>query len=186
MNIIKEEDELSSPEKKKSTEKMSQKYTYADVYANLFKDSGVNGIFIIAAVEKISESYHNLKVILDLVGLESAEIGDWVNSDDCKLALTALGLGAVGSTFNCMFCECPHDSFDHPDFIHEGGDLRTFKGCTELARQYQQASEKSKLKTKLSSAPYKNCEHPPLCLPNNGDQDVHVIDALAPGVIKKL
>ena len=184
LNIIKEEDDLSSPAQKKSASK--HKYTYADIYANMFKDSGVNGLFVIAAVEKVSESYHNLKVILDLVGLQSAEIGDWINTDDCKLALIALGLGAVGSTFNCMFCECPHDLFNHPDFVHEGGDLRSFKGCQELAKQYQEAVEKSKQKkTKLSSAPWKNCEHPPLCLPSNGDEDVFVIDALAPGVSKK-
>ena len=51
LNIIKEEDELVSPAQKKSASKISEK-TYADVYANMFKDSGVNGLFIIAAAEK--------------------------------------------------------------------------------------------------------------------------------------
>ena len=183
MNIIKEEDDLSSPAQKKSATK--HKFTYADIYANMFKDSGVNGLILIAVVEKVSESYYNLKNILDLVGLHSAEIGDWINTDDCKLALEALGLGAVGSTYNCMFCECPHESFNHPDFVHEGGKLRSLKGCQELATQYQEAARQSTRKTKLSSAPFKNCEHPPICLPTNGNEDVFVIDALAPGVSKK-
>ena len=184
MNIIKEEDDLASPAQKKHASKKSKKFTYADIYGNMFKDSGVNGLIIIAAVERVSESYHNLQTILELVGLESAEIGtnDFINADDCELALTALGLGPVGSKHNCMFCDCDKDLFDDPDCIYVGGNLRTSNGIREFANQYQEAAGNSRQKTKLSSAPWFNCEHPPLCLPHNGEEDVVVIDALAPGV----
>ena len=103
-------------------------------------------------------------------------------SDDCKLALSALGLGTAASTFCCMYCELPKDQFNDPKFMFEGGALRSFLRIEKLAQEYQQAVANHKGKTKLSSVPWKNCEYAPVCLPTDGQKDVFVIDCLCPMV----
>ena len=77
-------------------------------------------------------------------------------------------------------CELEKEKFDDPEYIMEGGDLRTYQRIKSLAAQYQEFAAKSTSDKKPSSAPFKNCEHTPLCLPvKSEDDDIAVIDALA-------
>ena len=74
---------MSSPPKKKAAaaSKDPKKFSYADIYGSVFKDSGVNGLIILAAVQEISESHYNIKKLMDLCGLTVAEIGrEWMNT----------------------------------------------------------------------------------------------------------
>lgn len=188
LNIIKEEDELSSPAKKKaaSSSRVTQRSTYADIYGNLFQESGVNGLLIIAICQRVSESIENLRLMLDKVGLQHAEIGTWTNTGDIKVVNCTCGLGSASSKHCCPFCELASDLFHHEDFIHEGGKLRSFKGIEKLALEYQAEAAKSTKAGKLSSAKWKNCEHVPICLPCDGNKDVLVIDCIAPMVSMKM
>ena len=84
LNLIREDDDLASPPHKKAAaaSKNPKRFTYAEIYASQFKEAGVNGLFILACVEEISESRYNLKkLIVDLMGLSSAELGhNWMNT----------------------------------------------------------------------------------------------------------
>ena len=105
-------------------------------------------------------------------------------SDDCKLVLKALGLGTAASKHCCMYCELPKNKFGDPQFMYEGGTLRSFLRIENFAQEYQEAAAAHTGATKLSSAPWFNCEQPPLCMPtSDGQKDVLVIDCLCPPVI---
>ena len=83
LNLVKEDDEFSSPNAKKmaSAHQKPKKWTYADIYGNMFKDSSANGTIILAIAERVSESHDNLALLLGLIGLTSAEIGDFMNTE---------------------------------------------------------------------------------------------------------
>merc|ERR1712020_209742 len=88
INLIKEFDDLASPMQKKT-------FTYAKgPFSKSFKGSGVKLTIIVAAIHSVSESYHNLKIIWDLVNLNSIL---YYPALDMKFALTGLGLGTAAS-----------------------------------------------------------------------------------------
>ena len=190
LNLIKEEDEFSSPAAKKSSQP-KKAWSYADIWATRFKDSSVNGLIILAQVESCSESYDNMKQLLELIGIEACNDPtlNYKNTPDCKMALSSLGLGAAGSDCCCPICEMRSRDFGDPDKMYEGGTLRTTKRIKDFAEKYQAEVKKreqsylSKGKavptTKLSSAPYKNCEHPPLVMFSE-DENLEVKEVLAP------
>ena len=99
---------------------------------------------------------------------------------DLKLANEALGLGTCASRCPCPYCESSAETFHLPNVIFEGGTLRSFRRISQLAEEYQKAKAKSRQKTKFSSAQWANCEKRPLCIPYDGEEDVLVIDCLAP------
>ena len=77
-------------------------------------------------------------------------------------------------------CELEKEKFGDPEYIMEGGKLLTYQRIKSLAAQYQEFAAKSTSDKKPLSAPFKNCEHTPLCLPvKSEDDDIAVIDALA-------
>lgn len=43
------------------------------------------GLIILGICENVSESHWNIKVILDMIGVQYAELGNWMNAFDCKL-----------------------------------------------------------------------------------------------------
>jgi hypothetical protein len=63
-----------------------------------FKDGGVRRLIILAAVENVSETYDNLKVILKLLQLDQIE---FVLAADMKVANLVLGLQSASSAHPC-------------------------------------------------------------------------------------
>ena len=66
-----------------------------------------------------------------------------------------------------MYCELSSDQWLLSETIYSGGDLRTFERISKLAKEYQEACDeqskkdvkKGKPSKKLTSMPFKNCEH---------------------------
>ncbi len=135
------------------------KFSYKEgACASEFKDSGVKKIIILAIVEDVTESYGNLKIILDLLGIQNI---DCVHAMDMKAANAFIGIGSASSTFPCTWCEMKKSDFGNEENMFTGGNLRTLGSIRENALIYHQALQGHKGKTKLSSANYLNCEHPP-------------------------
>lgn len=154
LNIIKVEDELSSPVTKKPP-----RFQYADgARANVFKESGVKKLIMLAIVQDVSESYENVKTVLNLIGREQI---DFTTSIDMKLANTMVGIGSAASTYPCCWCFVHKDDFSDP-VLAFAGPLRNLGDIRGYAVKYREAVSKSKSKNKLSSAPFKNCEREPL------------------------
>ena len=169
INLIKEPDDLASPVQKKT-------FSYANgPFSTRFKGSGVNLTIIVAAVPYVSESYHNLKIIWDLLKLKTLSYNPAL---DMKFALTALGLGTGASTCPCPFCICKKDDF--LKYLFEGGELRTFKSISENARAYQRAKAAYTGKQHFSSAPWFNCENEPLLMPVGTSPSATVLSVLPP------
>ena len=107
-----------------------------------------------------------------------------------KLANAYIVIGTAASTYPCPWCISHKEDFKSEDYMFTGGDLRTLGQIRENAFLYQSAANKHTGKTKLSSAPYVNCEHPPLC---DLDDSTDVLSFIPPiefhfhlGVVNKL
>ncbi len=159
-------DSDNSPKKK-------AKFAYKEgACASEFKDSGVKKIIILAIVENVTESHGNLKIILDLLGIQNI---DCVHAMDMKAANAFIGIGTASSTFPCTWCEMKKSEFGNEEFLFTGGNLRTLGSIRKNAQEYQLALQGHKGRTKLSSAQQLNCEHPPLCYKEDSTVVLHVI-----------
>ena len=67
----------------------------------------------------------------------------------------------IFSTYPCLWCIMPKSDFN-TDFELQGGPLRDVGHIIDNAELYQQAVSDHTGSTKLSSAPWFNCEYPPL------------------------
>ena len=176
LNLEKQDDEFSSPASQKT------KWSYAaGACSDKFKDSGVRKLMILAMVENASESYSNLKLLLDLLELNTilrSEDISYSYAFDMKLANGFLGLGTAASTYPCPWCELPKSDFANPDLLFNGGKLRTLGSIREHAGKYQAAAENHTGKNKLSSAPFYSCEQVPLC--EFDDDSMLVLDLVPP------
>ena len=106
-------------------------------------------------VEEVSESYHNLRTLVDLLDLKAL---DYMSAFDLKLANAFMGLSTAASTYPCPWCELAKSDFAKPDCLLEGGQFRSLGSIREKALKFQAAKANHKGKTKLSSAQFKNCD----------------------------
>ena len=170
------------PEKKQST------FSYTEgAFAKEFKNSSVNKLMILAIVENVCENYNNLKMILELLGLDEI---DSVNAFDMKLANAFIGIGTAASTYPCPWCISSKDEFRNENFMYSGKDLRTLGDIRSNSKLYNNAAAVHTGKNKLSSAAFFNCEKPPL---SHMDDSTYVISIIPPmelhfhlGVVNKL
>jgi len=146
-------------------------------FSSSFKGSGVNLTIIVAAVPKVSESYHNLKIIWDLGKFNSIKYHPTL---DMKFKLEALGLGTAASTCPCPYCIVKKAEFMARLLDGKVEELRTFRQIIEKAKKYQQDAAAHKGNTKLSSADYYNCEHEPLLMPEGTSLDDTVLSVVPP------
>ena len=165
LQISKVEDELSSPPKTKT------KWSYSEgVSADKFKESGIMRLSLIGIVEKVNESQHNLKTIIDLLDLERIKVeleneGHVVfYAFDKKVGNSYWGLGTNAVSFPCTKCELHKKDFANDEFIFTGGTPRTLGSIRENAKQYLHHVSTTRSKTKPSSIPYMSCEYIPLCV----------------------
>ena len=63
-------------------------------------------------------------------------------------------------------------------YLFESGQLRTFASIIENARAFQRAKAAYTGKQHFSSAPWFNCEHEPLLLPDEVDPSTTVLSFL--------
>ena len=156
LNMIKIEDEFSSPVKKALD--LGYKPT-------AFKESGVKKLQIIGFVEKVSESQKNLETLWQLINID--DLIETANSTvtfalDYKCGSSVLGIGPASSAFPCPYCKMPSCQFIN-DPTHCGEELlRTLGEIRQLASEYQAKAARSNAAKKLTSAPYKSCEYQPL------------------------
>ena len=73
---------------------------------------------MLAIVKDVCESYHNVKILLDLLGIEQL---DYINVFDLKLTNIYIGIGKHSSTFPCPWCELSMAAeFDSQEFMYSG------------------------------------------------------------------
>ena len=136
---------------------------------------------IIGIVEGVSESYDNLKVILDhfdfiLFGNDCCYN---TYAFDMKIANVFLRLGTSTSKYPCPWCEVPKDKFNI--FTQSSMEMkhRDLKSIRERASEYQITASAHKIKKKISSAPFYSCERVPL-VPENIEESTLVMDVVPP------
>ena len=133
-----------------------------------FKPSGQHGCIIIAHVEKVDESYDNLKILAESLDCYKGLMEpSWIHMevDDLKAANTSFGIGACSSEIPGVFCELPFKSYGDPDYYFEGGELRTMESIRNNALKYEEKYDnwkKMKMRGKCRSNDFKSCEHQPL------------------------
>ena len=130
-----------------------------------FKPSGQHGCIIIAHVESADESYDNIKTLTEALDCYKGFMEpNWIHIevDDLKAANTSFGIGASGSTCPDVFCDLPKNSFGDPDYLFEGGDLRTMESIRDNASNYEEKCKTWNKSTKYSSNTFKSCENQPL------------------------
>ena len=170
INLIKENDETSSPAQRKT------RYSYAKgAFSAKYKGSGVKLSIIIAIVQDVSESYENCELIWWLTKINHFNYSPAV---DIKFTLGANGLGPASSTYPCPHCICKAVDFIKSFWIEH--DLRTVGHIKENARIYQAKAAASKSQSKLSSAEWFNCEHDPLMVPADVDDSAFILDLNPP------
>ena len=160
LTLEKLEDETSSPSKARL------RWSYAQgVSSNVFKDSGIMRLQLLAITENINESYENIEIMLDQLNLDSLEDEGYVvfYAWDMKVENVYYGIGSNSSTCPCTKCELPKKDFGKSQFIFTGGKLRTIGSIRKNAHVYQQKAEAFTGRGKLSSAEQMNCEKAPLC-----------------------
>jgi hypothetical protein len=163
LNIIKADDDTSSPDRKRSK--------YAEgAYHSQFVDGGVKQLLIIAIVEEVKESYENLSSIMDLLKLDRI---NFMSAFDMKLANVFLGLGTHSSKYPCPWCELPRNEFSNPDRVIQ---LRTLGMIRQNASDYEAAAKAHHGSKALSAAAFKSCTHQPLV--KNWPDETLVIDML--------
>ena len=82
---------------------LGKRRRYSDgVRVNTGKDTGVKKSYILLIVPAISETYNNIKTLLDLLDLDSIH---FIIASDLKLCNIILGLQSHSATHCCLYCE---------------------------------------------------------------------------------
>ena len=172
LNLIRVQNELSSPAKSKTRQ------TYQDgLCTNKFKDNGVRKLIILAIVQGVQETHYNMKVLFDLLGITKISFSA---CSDMKMANIVCGIGTCASKYPCYICKQPKLSFQEEIF----GDsqkypLRTLGDVRKHAKAYQAKCEANEAagKAKPSAMDWYSCSSQPLL---DGDDSELLIDLMAP------
>ena len=149
-----------------------------------YLSSGVKKTLLLAVAPNVSESYANIKQILDSLhlfdGVDSLDLGTELSlhtdlSDWNKI----LGLQSHASTHPCSWCESPKDKWDR------NAPLRTLGRIRQKAREYQAACREyqerkangrlHKTLRKPQCADFLNCLNEPLI---SGSDDKSIFDVV--------
>ena len=190
MSIVKVQDDLSSPGKRKT------RSSYKDgVLPHKFKDSGVKKIIPIAFIQNATESYENLEAIVKELGLNQL---DWSPAYDMKLGLMFMGLGTAASSYPCIWCTLAKKDFADLAKMFTGGELRTLQQIHDLAAMYLEEVQAHTGARKVSSKYYFSCEHAPLFESEKGNvllkfiiefippMELHIFLGMGNALFKKL
>ena len=147
-----------------NTPSSSKRKKYSDGYSTSKSAplSSVKKLFIICAVPNIDEKYHNVKQILDCLGIQGVS---FALSCDLKMCLILCGKQTACSSYPCPFCYSKK-SFE------DDGELTTLGSLCEWYRKYQEAGAKKK-----NSKSFMNVVNEPLL---KGEAEDFVIDLLNP------
>ena len=75
------------------------------------QNTGVKKIMLIALAPEVKETYSNVKTILDLLQIAHLTF-QFTHAVDLKMGNIIAGIQAHGSTYPCLWCECPKADFD--------------------------------------------------------------------------
>ena len=123
--------------------------------------SGVNRSIILAFVEGVQENHENLRVILELLQLDTL---GFVVAADLKLLNVMLGLSGHGGKFACYICE--------GEIGLQPGVLRTISSLITHSKAYEDNGSKP-----ATMQSFKNCVKPPLL---DADEDALVMHLVPP------
>ena len=87
--------------------------------------SGVNRVLLLAYVEDIEESHHNMRIILDLLKFSNV---NFKICADLKVVNILLGISSHGGKFACAFC--------YGESLPVAGPTRTFRHLKEQYEMY--------------------------------------------------
>lgn len=132
------------------------------MYKSRYMESGVKGLFIIAIVYDVPETYGNVKALLDVLAVETIH---FKLAADLKLCNVIVGLQSHSCKYPCTWCEAPEP-------FKEEGDLRTFGSIKRHAKQF--ADDGGDLKYAQN---YFSCTDKPLI---EGDSDTTLLEAIPP------
>jgi hypothetical protein len=125
------------------------------------KLTGLKRSIVLAAVSKVSESHHNMKVLMQLTKINEV---DYKLSQDLKLINIMIGIGPHSSRFPCPYGECCKD--DKGDWVK--GQDRTPRNMREHRKRWMNRS-RSKKGNRDNLKEHMNCEHESLIAGNEDD-----------------
>lgn len=133
----------------------------------MFLNAGVKKLIIIGISPEVKETYFNIKQILDLLKIEKLPL-HFTYALDLKLANITAGIQSHGSTFPCLWCECPKS-----EFVSESSSnyqLRSLGSIKDKVKAYTLAKQTSK--KKVEAKDFKNCVYEPLV--SGDDSDIFI------------
>ena len=125
--------------------------------------SSVNRLVMLGLIPNCPESHHNVKVILEELGLESLE---FLKSIDIKLVMILMGKSSGKPKFGCPFCSAAQP-------FKEKGQLYTLSRLVELHQAFVADGRPYKDQMK-----YENVTNLPILTSN--DLDMKVLDMVVP------
>lgn len=119
--------------------------------------SGVKRTFIIAISPNLKERYENVKIVLEKLQIKQLDMA-YTFSVDLKLANILVGIQSHGSSYPCVYCDCPKSNFSNIAAANSY-TMRTLGTIRQNAMLYQSAKQNF---PNLTAKDYKSCVHKPL------------------------
>ena len=131
------------------------------------KLAGANKLLVFALAEDLSENYHNVRLVVEKLGL--AEL-DCVFASDLKLINVLLGISSHSGKHGCAYCE--------GEMTLELGELRTFGNLAEWHRKLIEDAGRSRNRESFirrNQKNYKNVVNPCLL---KGEPDTTILSSI--------
>ena len=138
------------------------------VIDQMFLNSSVKRIFILAIAPDVKECYSNVKSFLDLLNISTIDL-NYTLAVDLKLANILCGIQAHGSSFPCAWCECPKADFASVDKAHQY-PIRSLGSVRRQAHAYNELLKKNSKKAEAKN--FQSCIHEPLI--QGDDHDIFI------------
>ena len=146
---------FDSPQKKKSAGEKE------------YLNSGPKKVIILALVENIPETPHNVDQMMGILGLEEFT---YFVCGDMKIHNIVVGMSGHGGSCPCCYCEAQYDR--KTGEWEKGARSRTFRTCRENAEKFEKADKKEKIPKN-----FKNNVRQPLI---KGPLDTKILQVLPP------
>ena len=124
---------------------------------------------VLAAVSKVKETHHNMKVLMEITNMNEVEYN---LSMDLKLINISIGIQSHSSRYPCPYGECWKDE---RGCWHKGQD-RSIRNIREHRSKWMNRS-RTKKGNRSNLKSYMNCEYEPLI---NGDENDPILKTVPP------
>lgn len=141
-----------------------------DSSSSTLSGGSIKELIIIAIAPELKENYSNMQLMIDLVDLKAVDIF-MTYAVDLKMANIIGGIQGHGSTFPCVWCECPKSQF-HNFAVSKSYTMRTIGSIKSKSTSYKVSGMVA-----AEAKDYKNCVQEPLL---NGTDHTIIIKILPP------